>query len=309
MSLFPQSLDEPTYAQLWPDDRHWLDAVRVLAERHGLSAQPVRYRSGTALAYRLGELVLKLYPPFYAHDCRLEASVLARLNEVADVPSPRHVADGTLEGFRYLLMTRLPGEPIDLLWPGLAAHLRVELCHSIGVLTRALHGAPADALPRPDPDFAAFRTAMRERALSHHIGRGFAREREAELAALLEELDGEPEPGAAEVLLHTELGPGHLLVDQGRISGLFDFAEARRGPAEYDFAAVGLFVTRGDRAAFAAFLDGYGQPAHLRGPGLVRRLMRHALLHQYGHLSFYLKAWPAPHSEELWALAQHWFAH
>jgi hygromycin-B 7''-O-kinase len=308
MTLLP-SIDASTYEQLWSDDRHWLPAVHAIAARHGLSQAPARYRSGTALAYRLDDLVLKLYPPFAAHDCQLEASVLARLNHVAELPAPRHVADGELEGYAYLLMTRLAGEPIDALWPSLSPVSRVELARAIGALTRALHGARADALPRADQDFAAFRTAMRARALSHHVGRGFPVERKGELSALLVQLDREPEPSGPHVLLHTELGPGHLLVDQGRISGLFDFAEARSGPAEYDFAAVGLFVTRGDRAAFAAFLDSYGQPAELRGPALVRRLMRHALLHQYGHLSFYLKASPVPHADGLGALAEHWFAH
>ena len=63
-----------------------------------------------------------------------------------------------------------------------------------------------------------------------------------ELSALLQELDGEPEPDDAQVLLHTEIGPSHVLMDSAQVTGLFDFAEARAGLPEYDLAAVGLLL-------------------------------------------------------------------
>lgn len=100
-----------------------------------------------------------------------------------------------------------------------------------------------------------------------------------------------------------------MLVEHDRITGLIDFAEAREGPAEYDIAAVGLFVTSGDAAAFRAFLDGYGVPEARRGKPLMRRLMRHTLLHEYGHLTFYLSHSPALLQAPLETLAEHWFAH
>src|SRR6266540_6223054 len=59
-------------------------------------------------------------------------------------------------------------------------------------------------------------------------------------------LDPVPRP----VLLHTEVMREHLLVtphpDGWSLSGLLDFEPAMRGAREYEFAAVGLFVSRGD---------------------------------------------------------------
>ena len=80
------------------------------------------------------------------------------------------------------------------------------------------------------------------------------------------------------------------------------------GCREYDFAAVGLLITQGDAAAFDAFLDGYGVDPAERGDALLRRLLRHALLHRYGRLSWYLARVPPP-QRTLEAAAQFWFGH
>jgi hygromycin-B 7''-O-kinase len=312
LQLLPKVSDEAEYERLWRDDDIWAPLVRAIAAHHGLRAAPERYRSGTAVAYRLGDAVLKLYPPFAAGDADLERWVLERIEGVEGLPSPRPLAVTRLGDWSYLLMTHLPGTPIDGLWAALPAPNRQALGHQIGRLARALHSVSPAGLPRLDDDWSAFRRHCRERAEHYHVARGFPAERSGELSALLRDLDREPEVDDGPVLLHTELGPGHLLVDRhdaDRVTGLFDFAEARAGLPEYDLAAVGLLVTRGDRAAFRAVLDGYQLPESRRGAALVRRLLRHALLHQYGHLSFYFSASPVPDPSDLHAAGEHWFGH
>jgi hygromycin-B 7''-O-kinase len=309
MSPLPREMDPASYERAWGNDAFFAAAVQAIRRAHALRAQPVRYPTGTAVTYRLGDAVLKLYPPFSAADAGLEIEVLTRLLTLPQLPGPRHLADGALGGFRYLLMSHLPGEPIEQGWAELSATSRIQLAHEAGALVHQLHKVSSSALPRANGDWNAFRAAMRARALEHHVRRGLPAERAPELRALLETLDSEPEPDSACVLLHTELGPGHMLVEHGHITGLIDFAEAREGPAEYDIAAVGPFITCGDAAAFRAFLDGYGVPESRRGKPLMRRLMRHTLLHEYGHLTFYLRHRPLPPQAPLETLAEHWFAH
>jgi hygromycin-B 7''-O-kinase len=309
MALLPDPEDEAHYELLWSQEAPWQRAVQTLAARHGLAGTPERYRSGTAVVYRLGEAVLKLYGPLAAGDSDVEVEVLARLTRAGTVPAPRLLARGREGEWTYVVMSRLAGVPIDDVWAQRSAIERVALAYAAGQVAHALHAVPCAGLPRLDDDWATFRASCRERALRRNLERGLPAERAAELERVLAELDAEPEVEDAHVLLHTELGPGHLLVDGAQLSGLFDFAEARAGLPEYDLAAAGLFVTRGDQAAFRALLDGYGLPAARRGPALVRRLFRHALLHQYGHLRFYLERSPVPEPSDLWAAAEHWFAH
>jgi hygromycin-B 7''-O-kinase len=305
----PDVADLESYQRLWCQDHLWEGAVRAIAARHDLHETPVRYRSGTAIAFRVGDAVLKLYPPIARGDAEIETFVLNRLADNAAIPSARPLATARLGEWSYLLMSHLSGTPIEEIWATQGSDQRLALARQTGAMARALHQVSGADIPRLDSSWPEFRTMSRARAQARHIELGLPGERSAELGALLSELDRDPELEQPHVLLHTELGPGHLLIETAQVTGLIDFAEARAGLAEYDFAAVGIFVTRGDKAAFTAFLDAYGYPLEQRGEPLVRRLMRHALLHEYGHLSFYLRTSPVPDPSNLWTAADHWFGH
>jgi hygromycin-B 7''-O-kinase len=120
-----------------------------------------------------------------------------------------------------------------------------------------------------------------------------------------------PRP-AREVLLHTEIMRAHLFAQRGpsgwSLSGLVDFEPAMVGDPEYEFAAVGLFLSCGDGPALRALLLAYGyHPADL-GPALQRRFLAYALLHRYSNLRWYLERRPLPAATTLDDLAAAWWA-
>ncbi len=119
-------------------------------------------------------------------------------------------------------------------------------------------------------------------------------------------LDPSPRP----VLLHTEVMREHLLVtphpDGWSLSGLFDFEPAMRGAREYEFAAVGLFVSRGDAGFLRRLLTAYGYRPYQLDDALPRRLLTYALLHRYSDLRWWLEQLPPP-VPTLDALAAHWW--
>jgi len=167
-----------------------------------------------------------------------------------------------------------------------------------------MHALDAAGLEALDDDFASFRAACLAACTAKEARAGLASPWREQHAAYLQQPFEERR--VTPRLLHTELGPGHVWVEDGQVTGLFDFADARLGDPEYDFAAVGLFITRGDAAAFGAFLDGYGTPVEERNPALQDRLLRHALLHRYGSLAWYLKKL-RPEAVSLPDLAACWF--
>jgi hygromycin-B 7''-O-kinase len=120
-------------------------------------------------------------------------------------------------------------------------------------------------------------------------------------------------PIRAPVLLHTEVMREHLLVTEGpggawRLSGLIDFEPAMRGDREYEWAAVGVFVSEGDGAFLARTLTAYGYPRDGLDHALRRRLLAWTLLHRYSNLAWYLGRLPEPDRPTLDALAHRWFA-
>jgi hygromycin-B 7''-O-kinase len=82
----------------------------------------------------------------------------------------------------------------------------------------------------------------------------------------------------------------HLLVNlehgRWRLSGLFDFDDARIGFYEYDLAAAGLFLMPGRQALLRPFLLTYGYIESELNEQLSRRLMAYTLLHPYRPLNW-----------------------
>lgn len=99
---------------------------------------------------------------------------------------------------------------------------------------------------------------------------------------------------------HTEVMSAHLLVDEGRLTGLFDFEPAMRAAREYEFVATGVFLTRGERAANKALHDGYGRTVD------PRKVPACTLLHVYSNVARYLREVPTG-ATTLDDLADHWF--
>jgi hygromycin-B 7''-O-kinase len=110
-------------------------------------------------------------------------------------------------------------------------------------------------------------------------------------------------PGPNRVLLHTELIREHLLVNPGTwtLSGVLDFETAMTGARAYEFAAVGLFVSRCDPRLFGLLLAAYGRSFD------PRELLAYTLLTRHSNLPECLAQLPAPPEPTLDSLALTWF--
>jgi hygromycin-B 7''-O-kinase len=95
----------------------------------------------------------------------------------------------------------------------------------------------------------------------------------------------------------------HLVVNPGTwtLSGLLDFETAMIGDRVYEFAAAGLFVSRGDPRLLARILAAYGRSF---GP---RELLAYTLLHRHSNLPECLAELAAPPGRTLDSLTLTWF--
>lgn len=281
-------------------------AAEELAGRLGLAGQPLRrYREGSFPVYAVGDRhVLKLYPGIHATAGVVEARVLEHLQGRLPVATPGFHAEGEYpDGWRYVLMSQLPGEGLAWAWPRIPEKDRNRLADEVGELLAALHALDAEPLGDVLGPEAWGAFLDRQRATSAE------RQRECGLGgAWLEQipefLRSVPLDGARDrVLLHTEVMREHLLTEPGRwaLTGLFDFEPAMIGDRAYDFVAVGIFVSRGDPRLLGRIMTAYGRAF------AARELLAYTLLHVYSDLPWYLRLLSPPPEATLDSLAQTWF--
>jgi hygromycin-B 7''-O-kinase len=281
-------------------------AVADLAARHGVAGRELRrYPGGSVPVYAVGDRhVIKLYPPDAAAAALTEAHVLEFLQGKLPVATPGLYAHGEYGGgWRFLLMSQLPGEDLAMAWPRIPSAAQDRIADEVGGLLAALHGLDPGSLAGvigPE-NWATFLAGQRATAV--------ARQREVNLADVwleqipdfLDSVQLPAEPGRA--LLHTEIMREHLVVTPGQwtLSGVFDFEPAMIGERAYDLGAVGIFTSCGDAHLLGRIMAAYGRAY------APRDLLAYLLLHVYSNLRWYLSILPPPPEQTLDSLAETWF--
>ena len=276
----------------------WRGVIEAIAAAH--SSEQVRQVSeGTVLVALIGQQqVLKLYPPFLRDHFEFEAAALQALSGRLSLPTPRFLARGEYQGWPYLLMSQLQGQTLTRVWPELDAKRQCELLSSLGALAAQVHALSVGALSSFAPDWGDFVVAQRAGCLRRQQRTGLP----AHLLAHLPDFMQGELPQGPDVILTGEYTPMNLMVQDGRLCGMFDFGDGLVGPREYDWLGPLCFLGAGSAARVEAFFQGYGFI-----PDVEQRqaLMRLLLLHRYSHLGLQIAmpGWQSARSfEELAAL-------
>jgi hygromycin-B 7''-O-kinase len=292
-ATLPPAPDVAAWDALARDDPRLEAGVAAIARRHGLPGGPhPRFPAGSLPVHAAGPShVVKLYPPCYAHEREIEEAALSAVDGRLGVPTPRVVATGDLEGWRYLVMTRLEGEALSDAWPRVPPRERERVVERVGEALARLHALPPPGSGVPRPDWASFLAEQASTAVERQRARGLGEAWLAQIPAFLAATAGDP-PSRL-VLLHTEVMREHLLVREGagvfELTGLLDFEPAMVGAADYEFASVGVFVSGGEPGLLRRLLLAYGTPAARLDERLSRRLLAQAILHRYANLPWYLR--------------------
>jgi hygromycin-B 7''-O-kinase len=311
--VLPSVATEEDLRAVGRDEAALRPGIERLAASLGVDAGGLtRYAAGSRPVYASGDLVLKLFPPVAGWpDYRIEAEVLAATAGRLPTATPRVHAAGEQDGWGYILMSRLPGLPLEGVWDRMSAGDQQRLAGDLGETIAALHEVPPPEIAGWWPEeWPAFVARQRAVVVSEQLGLGLPTAWADQIPGFLDEVGL---PVRAPVLLHTEVMREHLLVteDAGgawRLSGLIDFEPTMRGDREYEWGAVAVFVAEGDGAFLGRILTAYGYPRDRLDRTLRRRLLAWLLLHRYCNLAWYLSRLPAPDRRTLGALADHWFA-
>jgi hygromycin-B 7''-O-kinase len=298
--------DQEWQAVVW-DEQVVRPAAEDIAARLGLAGTELRrYPEGSRPVYEVsGHRVLKLYPTISAPGSVTEARTLAYLHGQLPVATPELLACGDYEnGWRYVLMSQLPGTELAAAWPAIPSPHRDRIAGQIGQLLAALHSLdPRPLHPVLGPaDWAGFLASQRATATECQREAGLP---QAWLSQIEPFLRSVPlTPGRQRVLLHTEVTRENLTVSPGTwtLSGLLDFETAMTGNRPYEFAAPALWLAHCDPRLLGRLLASYG---HSFEP---RELLAYTLLHVHSNLPECLRKLPVPPEPTLDSLALTWFS-
>jgi hygromycin-B 7''-O-kinase len=276
------------------DVPRWRAAIDPLLVELGLADLPLRDLGGGNLVVGVGErLVLKLTPPVFGLELDAEHAGLAAAAAIdLPVPSPAVIAHGFWDHWRYLLLTRIPGRPLDDPELAVAPAARAALCHRIGAWLAALHAAPAPALWPPARSWEIYREQQLATCIDRQARWGVPPAIVAAMPGWLAaaDLDREERPRA---LLHADVHDGNVLCQEvdgtWRMTGVIDFGDSLVGDPLFDLITPALLIGKCDPVCMRALLDGYGLGEEDRGPDLVRRLTAFAIIHRWNDLTRVLR--------------------
>ena len=277
------------FTALQREDAPWRAAVMAIAAQHGLRETWTRAIAGSAVVYLGARHVLKLLPPTWVREAEVERAALQACTGTLPVAIPRLVASGELEGWPYLVLTRLPGNELRPIWAGLSDVHRLELVREAAALLAALHQVPVPDT-HPFPDAWSFLERPPAEVVAKHERDGTDRAWTLAIGAAIRDAEPPHRETESTVLVHGDVQPDHLLVDDdGHLCGLFDYGDVMTGPRSYDLAATACLMAVHPRGGAATFYAAYGAAldASLRGHLTV------ALLKQrYCALPFVLRTMP-----------------
>lgn len=270
----------------------WRDAAREVCRRHRLAHATLRRApQGENIIFFADEAyVVKIFGPS-RDNYRREAAALAFARGKLDIRTPELLHAGELEGWPYLVMTRLPGHASREVWEGVGRGDRREIISRLGRALRELHSHGAPLLTPLDRDWRGFVERQARGAVERQSAAGANPEWLARLPSYVAERLPLLPAGGAPVFLHGDVHAGNLLLSQERgrwvISGLVDFGDSLCGFGEYEFVAPGVLMAQGDGELQRELLLAYGYTENRLDPDLRARLMLLTILYECSDLRKY----------------------
>jgi len=282
----PGDLDPTTFSRAFrPNTGAWQPDAEALCALHAIPATPfVPFRDGSNLVAAAGDHVVKIFPAFHRDQWESERRVLPRFHGVLPVEVPRLVAEGELDrGWTYVIVTRVPGESLEAVWPRLSQDEREAVLARIGDVIAAAHALPVAELASLPPPWPELLARQRAHCRERHARLGMPEWFQRGLDGLLAAADPWLATLAPTAILTGEYTPFNLLVSGAQLTGMIDLGDAMIGPREYDLLGPSLFLAAGDVALQRALFTHARGPRWPLEPDVRRGLLALFVLHRYSN--------------------------
>jgi hygromycin-B 7''-O-kinase len=298
--LLPAATSDEEVTALRTDQGAWSPALSQICDIHGLRGPATVLPEGSAIVGATESHIIKFFEPWNHGHYDTEVGGLRFLEGETTTPTPRIDAVGEIEGWNYVVMTRLVGETLDLVWSETTRGDRRRIAHQLGEFAAEMHTLSLHDLTGVDRDWDSFTARQRAGLITHHRQRGGV---SPALLHDLESLVAEWLPDPHRVFLHTELTSGNITVarkgDDWHLAGVFDLEPAMVGAPTYDWGALSIFIARGDASVLAAAVAGYGADIDASDPAWRKAVLAQILLHRYSNIPHHLRLQAAPEPADI----------
>ncbi len=291
-SLLPQIADRKHYAELFKQNSHWDRAIKFLIEKHKLTGNVQRGVLGSHIVYRVGDCWIKLMAPLFAKDMAYELSGLRAVSGKLSVRSPEILGEGTLEGWQYVILSHIEGNPIRNVWTRLEQQHKTKLAEQIARVTIEISKCKAD-------DVIENRFVWNEFIKNQYVSceeqqkkKGLPDEWLAHVREFLHSFDLSEFQAHNQVFLHADLTFDHFLVSQDtepRVSGIIDLADCQIGNFEYELCAPTVFIFKGSRPLLKQYLTRCGFALPDLNARFSEKLLAWSILHRYFSMISYFQ--------------------
>ena len=274
------------------NDGIWQQAVATICARHRIPYERLRRSpQGENIIFFVDEdFVIKIFAPFRENFLR-ETAALAFGQGKLSINTPDLIHTGEIDGWSYLVMTRLAGQASREVWTSVGQRDRLEIASRLGLAISELHKYAAPLQTPSDRDWRGFVWRQARTSVERQRACGANPEWLASLPAYIDArlalLPTDYEP----VFLHGDIHAGNLLLTEegGRwqIGGLIDFGDSLCGFSEYEFVAPGVLMMQGDGELQKALLLAYGYTEEQLNLHLRARLMLLTILYECSDLRKY----------------------
>lgn len=268
----------------------WFDAAREICAKHRISfANLKRADSSDHIVFFIDDkLVLKIYTP--VRNCfEREVKAINFVSGKTDFRTPEIVQTGKIEDLDYVLMTTLPEILMTRAdWLTLSEKEQKSFISKLAVGLKQVHSLSAESFK---DDWSAFVEDRAATFIERQVEHGVNKKVLDALPDFIEENLKFIPTNSQTVFMHGDVHFGNLRVakelGKWQISGLFDFADSRRGFHEYEFLAVGLLMMQGQREVQREFFRAYGYEEKDLDETLRKRLMMLTMLYETADLRRY----------------------
>ncbi|TPH17651.1 phosphotransferase family protein [Litorilituus lipolyticus] len=285
----------------------WLPLLETLQEDYALGAgQWHRINEGGNALFDLNDAyIVKVVPPNWISQGLKEIDINSILVEDLSVERPALIAHGEINGWLYLVMTKLSGICLAEIWPGLTQQEKLPIIKQVGQLMREFSQVKPLQVSCLSVDWSTYIARLKEDCLARHKRNKLDDHLYQQITSYLEEHLSDLQIDN-NCFIHMDLHPWNLMAQQNgsqwAISGVLDFGDAIIGKSHlYEVLTPCCFMVQGDKVLYKAMIEQYGIISTEKMDEMQDVLMSLALIREASDINFVMGQVPKIGKRDNWS--------